>query len=194
LEEAVDIKGSLGYMLLITGIVLGVSCSFRLPEVVNITGEKTSLEKEILGTYHQMREDTWLVASTRAAVETSNSPAAMSPEKKRSLDALREQEFNKDDVEEFKQKGFVGEANDGRLLVRPSEELSRIPETAGLVDEIIREENADRQIIMERVVELNDTLKRAVPRDVSAVFAKMYQDNSPAGTWMQRPDESWARK
>jgi uncharacterized protein YdbL (DUF1318 family) len=188
------VKRSLKYMMIIAGILLGESCSFRLPEVVNITGEKTALEKEILGTYHQMREDTWMVASTRGAVGKTDPPAAMSPEKKRSLDALREQEFNKDDVEEFKQKGFVGETNDGRLMVRPSDELSRIPETARLVDEIIQEENADRQIIMERVVELNDTLKRAVPRDVSAVFAKMYQDNSPAGTWMQRPDESWIRK
>jgi hypothetical protein len=62
------------------------------------------------------------------------------------------------------------------------------------VEEIMQEENADRQIIMERVVELNDALKRAVPRDVSAVFAKMYQDNSPAGTWIQRLDDSWIRK
>jgi uncharacterized protein YdbL (DUF1318 family) len=118
----------------------------------------------------------------------------MSPEKKRSLDALREQEFNKDDVEEFKQKGFVGETNEGRLLVLPAEELSRIPETAKLVDEVVQEENADRQIIMERVVELNDALKRAVPKDVSAVFANMYQENSSAGAWIQKQDGSWLKK
>jgi uncharacterized protein YdbL (DUF1318 family) len=188
------VKNHLGNIMVISAIPLVKSCSFKLPEVVNITGEKTVLEKEILGTYHQMREDTWMVASTRSGSEKPNPPAPMSPEKKRSLDALREQEFNKDDVEEFKQKGFVGEANDGRLMVRPSEELSRAQDTSKLVEEIIQEENADRQIIMERVVELNDALKRAVPKDVSAVFAKMYQDNSPSGTWIQRPDESWIRK
>ena len=169
------------------------ACSIKAPEV-RLTGEKTSLEKEILGTYHQMREDTWMVASTRGAVEKAKPAAAMSPEKKRSLDALREQEFNKDDVEEFKQKGFVGETNEGRLLVRPSEELSRIPETAKLVDEVVQEENGDRQIIMERVVELNDALKRAVPKDVSAVFANMNQENSSAGAWIQKQDGSWLKK
>jgi len=167
------------------------ACSIKAPEV-RLTGEKTSLEKEILGTYHQMREDTWMVASTRAVVEKPQ--AAMSPEKKRSLDALRDQEFNRDDIEEFKKNGFVGETKDGRLQVRPSEELSRIPETAKLVDEIVQEENAGRQIIMERVIELNDDLKRAVPEDVSAVFAKMYQENSPAGSWIQKPDGAWVKK
>ena len=48
-----------------------LSCSVRLPEVVNLTGEKTSLEKEILGTYSLMREDTWMAASTRAAAPAS---------------------------------------------------------------------------------------------------------------------------
>jgi uncharacterized protein YdbL (DUF1318 family) len=169
------------------------ACSIKAPEV-RLTGEKTSLEKEILGTYHQMREDTWMVASTRDAVETTRPAASMSPEKKRSLDALREQEFNKDDVEEFKQKGFIGETNEGRLWVRPSDELSRISETARLVGEVVQEENADRQIIIERVVELNDALKRAVPKDVFAVFAKMYQENSPAGSWIQKSDGSWIKK
>jgi len=187
-----DSQNRLGYWISVIGVTVVLSCSFRLPEVVNITGEKTSLEKEILGTYHQMREDTWMVASTRAVPEKP--AASMSPEKKRSLDALRDQEFNRDDVEEFKKNGFVGETKDGRLLVRPSEELSRVPDTAKLVDEVVQEENASRQVIMERVVELNDALKSAVPEDVSAVFAKMYQENSPAGSWIQKPDGSWIRK
>jgi uncharacterized protein YdbL (DUF1318 family) len=185
-------KASINLSLLVI-LTAVTACSIKAPEV-RLTGEKTSLEKEILGTYHQMREDTWMVASTRGAIEKTPSTDVMSPEKKHSLDALREQEFNKDDVEEFKQKGYVGETNEGRLSLRPSEELSRIPETAKLVDEIVQEENADRQIIIDRVVELNDALKRAVPKDVSAVFAKMYQENSPAGAWIQKQDGSWIKK
>jgi uncharacterized protein YdbL (DUF1318 family) len=183
-----------GKWIWISAVAVFCACSIKAPEV-RLTGEKTSLEKEILGTYHLMREDTWMVASTRAVTAVPEGPAAaMSPEKKRSLDALRDQEFNKDDVDEFKRNGFVGETKDGRLEARPSEELSRIPDTAKLVDEIVQEENAGRRIIMERVVELNDALKRAVPGDVSAVFAKMYQENSPAGSWIQKPDGSWVKK
>lgn len=172
-------------------VLLFAGCSIKPPEV-RLTGEKTALEKEILGTYHQMREDTWMVASTRGVEEQPQ--AAMSPEKKRSLDALREQEFNRDDVEEFKKKGFLGETNEASLILRPSDELNQNPEKIKFVEEIVREENTDRKIVMERVVELNDALKRAVSKDVYAVFAKMYQENSPSGTWIQKPDGNWVKK
>jgi hypothetical protein len=174
-------------------LTAAVSCSVRLPEVVNVTGEKTSLEREILGTYSLMREDTWMAASTRAPSPPPDS-ASMSPEKRRSLEALQEQAFNRDDVEEFKRKGWVGESNDGRLALRAPAGTEPGPEDRALVDAILAEENADRAVILGRVVELNDALKRAVPRDVSAVFARMYQDNSPGGTWVQKPDGQWSRK
>jgi uncharacterized protein YdbL (DUF1318 family) len=169
------------------------SCSVRLPEVVNMTGEKTSLEKEILGTYSLMREDTWMAASTRAAVPVAGS-SLMSPEKRRSLDALQQQAFNRDDVEEFKRKGWIGETNDGRLVPRAAADPGFIAEEKHFVEEIVAEENGDRTVILDRVVELNDALKRAVPADVAGVFAKMYQDNSPDGTWTQKPDGTWNRK
>jgi hypothetical protein len=173
------------------------ACSIKPPEV-RITGEKTALEMEILGTYSQMCEDTWLAASTRAAEnkpETAPPPrAAMSPEKKRSLDALRRQAFNRDDVEEFKREGWVGESNLGTLVVRDSSDLAQRPDRLRFVIDIVGEENLDRGVILERVVELNDALKRAVPREVAAVFSRMYQENSPDRTWIQDPDGKWARK
>jgi hypothetical protein len=170
-----------------------LSCSVRLPEVVNVTGEKTSLEKEILGTYLLMREDTWMAASTRAAEPVTGS-TLLSPEKRRSLDALQQQAFNRDDVEEFKRKGWIGESNDGRLVPRAAADPDFSAEEKRFVEEIIAEENGDRAVILDRVVELNDALKRAVPADVAGVFAKMYQDNSPDGTWTQKPDGTWIRK
>jgi uncharacterized protein YdbL (DUF1318 family) len=179
-----------GVRFLVWGSVLVAACSIKPPEF-RVTGEKTALEKEILGTYHQMREDTWMVASTRGPETRAAAP--MSPEKKRSLDALQEQAFNRDDVEEFKRNGWIGETNEGWLEVRESADLPRNAERRKFLDDIAREENDDRRVILERVVELNDALKRAVPKDVSAVFAKMYQENSPKGTWIQQPDGTWMK-
>lgn len=64
--------------LFIVIVLVASACSIKPPEV-RLTGEKTALEKEILGTYHQMREDTWMVASTRGVEEKPQE--AMSPEK-----------------------------------------------------------------------------------------------------------------
>ncbi len=168
-----------------------LACSIKAPEV-QVTGEKTALEREVIGTYHEMEEDTWMVASARTA--RGEDKVKISPEKRKVLDALQEQKFNKDDIDAFKRQAYVGENNQGFLEVRPSRELGSNPETGKLVEDIIREENADREIIMGRVIELNDALKKAVRDDVMGIFARMNQDNSPSGTWIQRPDGTWIRK
>lgn len=168
-----------------------IGCSIKPPEV-KVTGEKTALEQEIIGTYHQMREDTWMVASTRST--ESRPENVMSVEKKKVLDALQQQDFNKDDVEEFKKKGVVGENNAGGLFIRSGQDVKIDAEQSKLVQDIVQEENQCRQVVMQRVVELNDVLKKAVPKDVLSVFAKMYQDNSPKGTWIQTPSGNWMKK
>ena len=46
-------------------------CSVRAPEL-NVTGEKTALENQVLGTYQQIESDSWLIASSRAVGATSS--------------------------------------------------------------------------------------------------------------------------
>ena len=178
------------YLLCIC-ILLITGCSIKAPEV-RVTGEKTALEREVIGTYHQMREDTWMIASTRAVNEDTT--VTVSHEKKQVLEALREQEYNKDDIDEFKQKGYVGENNQGFLDIRPSETLDSDEKMKNLVEEIVEEENRDRDIIMRRVIELNESLKKAVREDVLIIFARMNQENSLPGTWIQQPDGEWIKK
>ena len=83
--------------------VIALSCSVKAP-VVEVTGEKTALEKEVLGTYRdiEMEADTWMMASTRAA--RGEGDVKISTERKKVFQAIQEQKFNKDDIDEFKQK------------------------------------------------------------------------------------------
>ena len=170
--------------------LIGVSCSIKAPEV-RVTGEKTALEREVIGTYQQLQEDTWMIASKRSA---SNETVTVAPEKQRVLDALQQQKFNKDDVDEFKKKGYVGENNQGILEIRESKDLKANPGTKTLVDQIVKEENASREVIMNRVVEINESLKQSVRQSILAIFAQMNQDNSPVGTWIQRQLGDWVKK
>ena len=170
-------------------IIIG-ACSIKPPEM-RFTGEMTSLEREVLGTYEQITEDTWMIASTRSGSEEE---VTLSSEKRRVLEAMRQQSFNKDDIEEFKQRALVGETKEGFLVIRNKERTKENSETLTLVEEIVMEENDDREIIMDRVVELNDALKQAIREDVLAIFAKMYQENSPKGTWIQLASGEWERK
>jgi uncharacterized protein YdbL (DUF1318 family) len=167
-----------------------VACSIKAPEV-RVTGEKTALEREVIGTYQQLQEDTWMIASKRSA---SNETVSVAPEKQRVLDALQQQKFNKDDVDEFKRKGYVGENNLGLLDIRVEGYLEANVETKALVEQIVKEENTSRETIMNRVVEINESLKQSVRQSILAIFAQMNQDNSPVGTWVQRQLGEWVKK
>jgi uncharacterized protein YdbL (DUF1318 family) len=176
----------------LTVVILVMSgCSIKAPEV-RVTGEKTALEQEVVGTYHQMKEDTWMIASTRAV--QSDSGVVISPEKRRVLEAIQSQKFNKDDIDEFKKLGYVGENNRGFLDVRQSDALDIDPETKKLVQDVVLEENQNREIIIERVIELNDDLKNTGRENILAVFAQMNQENSLSGTWIQRTTGEWIKK
>jgi uncharacterized protein YdbL (DUF1318 family) len=179
---------------LLGGICLGIilsSCSIKAPEV-QVTGEKTALEREVVGTYEEMEEDTWMIASTRAA--KAEDEVKISPEKRKVLEALQEQKFNKDDIDEFKREGYVGENNTGFLELRLIEQLRKNPERMKFIQTILEEENGDRNIIMGRVIELNETLKKSNKKDIQTIFAKMNQENSPEGTWIQNAEGNWIRK
>lgn len=184
-------KGAVTLCVAVMLVLTMGSCSIKAPEV-RVTGEMTSLEREVMGTYQEMEEDTWMIASTRAA--RSESQVKVSPEKRKVLEALQEQKFNKDDIDEFKRKGYVGEGNGGFLEIRPLKELEEDEETFNFVKEIVQEENQDRDTIMARVIELNSTLKKSDTEEVYAVFARMNQENSPKGTWIQNPDGTWIQK
>lgn len=180
-------------IFILIGMGIGLAgCSVQLPEV-RITGEKTALEREILGTYYLMREDTWMLASTRGESISKSFPP-MSPEKKRVLDALQEQAFNRDDINEFKREGWVGEKNDGTLIIRESAINNLSLNQRRLVEEIVQEENTDRQIIVERLIQLNDALKQVLPAEIARVLAKLYQEDSPPKTWIETPEGKWVQK
>jgi len=165
------------------------SCTIRAPEL-RVTGEKTVLEREVIGTYDQIRQDTWMIASTRG---TSQRQSAVSPEKKKVLEAVQRQKFNKDDIEEFKKQGFAGENIRGFLDIR-RQILSAEKNRAQLVRDIVAEENEDREIIINRIIEINGSLTESARKNIEQVFARMYQENSPRGTWIQNEDGTWHKK
>ena len=103
------------FMWLLAAIFI-CGCSVRTPEV-QVTGEKTALENQVIGTYEQMQDDSWMVASTRNA--RNRQQVVLSDEKDTFLEAKQNRAFNEDDVNEFKNDGALGENNLGMLELRP---------------------------------------------------------------------------
>lgn len=173
------------------GALILLSCSIKAPEV-RVTGEMTALEREVIGTYREIEQETWMVASTRSG--DGGKKVTLSAEKKKVLDAKQRQKFNQDDVEEFKKLGYVGENNQGFLEVIDADALKQDTAQARLVETIVKEENTDRVVIVDRVIELNDNLKNAVRTNILHIFAEMNQKNSPVGCWIQDQLGKWVKK
>ena len=179
-------------VVILAGWVAMVSgCAVRAPEV-RITGERTALENQVLGTYAQIQEDVWMVASVRSS--EPGEQVVVSQEKQRVLKAMQRREFNKDDVDELKRDGCVGENNQGLLEVRPTDRLAEDPDYNTLVQTLVWEENEDRQIVMTRVIELNESLGPESEGEVAAVLAAMNRDSARPGDWIQLGNGTWARK
>ncbi|MDZ7292629.1 MAG: YdbL family protein [candidate division KSB1 bacterium] len=177
--------------LLLALVIVFAACSIHTPEM-KFTGEKTALENQILGTYNQVKEDVWMVASVRAA--NPDSQITLSDEKRAVLTAIQNREFNKDDIDEFKRDGSVGENAKGYLEIRPHPKLQSDPEYRKMVEGIVAEDNRDRQIIMRRVIAINPAIQAADTTEVEKVFARLNRDNAKPGEWIQMDNGEWVRK
>ncbi len=180
-------------LLLFWGLLPLMACSVKAPELT-VTGEKTALENQILGTYQQIESDSYVIASTRAIGNSSSSSATVSDQKKQVLDAVQNRKFNKDDIDELKRDKVIGENNQGFLEILPLDRYQHDLEYKSLVDRLVGEENRDRQVVYERVLAVNESASEAGKGKVSEIFAKLNYDNSEPGTMLQAADGSWAEK
>lgn len=168
-----------------------VACSIHTPEM-KFTGEKTALENQILGTYNQVKEDVWMVASVRAA--NPDSQITISDEKRTVLNAIQNREFNRDDVEEFMRDGLVGENARGYVEIRDPQKVAADAERQRLVEKIVTEENRDRQIIMQRIIDINPNIESSDLAEVEKAFANVNRENAKPGEWIQLPGGEWVKK
>ena len=161
---------------------------------VTVVDERTALENQVLGTYEELNQEVLLVASVRyidPKGKLQKSPE-VPPGKKRVIRALQRASFNKDDIDQFKTQGVLGENNQGgiTLLAPENVEADQLP----FVENLVKEENADRAVVMRRVIETNEKLsEKDLPR-VKKMFAALNRDKSPAGHMIQLDDGKWVKK
>ncbi|MBD3288803.1 DUF1318 domain-containing protein [candidate division KSB1 bacterium] len=177
--------------ILLIFMVFIAGCSVEAPEV-KITGEKTALENQVIGTYEEIEQDSWTITSVRST--SPGKAPAMSEEKKKVLSAVQNRRFNKDDIDEFKEDMVVGENNNGFLEIRNAEKLNKDADYRKRVEQIVAAENQDRKVIMERAMQVNEDIAKAGAERVASVFAKIWQEESAPGTLIQLEDGSWVKK
>lgn len=159
-----------------------------------IVGEQTSLEKQVLGTYSALGEDLLVYSSVRGV--DPNGRIAPRPEttesQRAAFAAMRNREYNRDDIDRMLASKVAGESNTG-TLVRRDGSAAAIGFSDADIDRLIGEENTDRDAVLKRLMETSGTTD-AQRAEVAWIFARLNQDSAPANTWVQRRDGTWSVK
>ncbi|MDP6525162.1 MAG: DUF1318 domain-containing protein [Kiritimatiellia bacterium] len=179
--------------------LIGVSgCTTPLVDVdLSVVGEKTALEKQVLGSYHALGEDLLIYSSVRGVDEDGSLklPPPATPSQQAAFGALHDREYNRDDVERMLRTGVVGEANTGMLVVRDESKLREVDRLSReQVLALIREENGSRETILNRLVETTTGLDGSQQSEIVRIFAELNRDTAPIGAWVQNTVGTWEQR
>lgn len=163
---------------------------------VTIVDQKTALENQILGSYEELGNEMLLLASVRSVDEDGKlqTVAEVPPGKMQAIRAMQRQEFNRDDIQGFKQSGVAGEGKDGLLVFFDNEKTKSDPQHKTFVQAIIAEENQDRLTILNRTIATNEAFAEGDLPKVQEIFASLNRDHAEAGEKIQLENGTWTVK
>ena len=183
--------------LILCCVLLFSACSGNLVGVnVTIVDQKTALENQILGSYEELGSDMMLLASVRSVDENGKlkTVAQIPPAKLKAIRAMQRKEFNRDDIQLFKQIGCVGEGNEGFLVFFDIERTRKDPKFKTFAQTIVAEENEDRLATLERIVATNAAFSDGALPKVKTISASLNRDNAKPGEKIQLEDGTWTVK
>lgn len=183
-------------MGVLAGAVLQSGCAGNLFGLnLFVVGEKTALEKQVLGTYESIGADLSTYASVRGVNPDGSikPPPEMTDSQAAVLQAMNNRQYNRDDLNALLLGGVVGEGNDG-LLLRFEGTEAPAGLSPALVDRIFEEENRDRATIIERLLRTTPGATPENRAEVAWIFATLNQELAPKGSRVQSLAGEWGTK
>ena len=101
-------------------------------------------------------------------------------------------------LNQLRDQGLVGEANDGKAALRAGP-----PQVGNAEASLLREENSDREVVINGMAKaiLKLTQQQGTPANLARVktqasetFASIRRDAARSGWWVQLPNGTWTRK
>ncbi len=187
-------------IILIAGFVSGCTVAVN----VEMVSERTALENQVLGSYNSIDREMLLVASVRGVDSKGNikKTPAHSQDHKDAVSAMQIQSFHADDIRFLKQLGWIGEGNNG-LLSKFEMDKEKIPEDLKDFSErlkpeefnyIVSEVNRSRQVIMQRVIDINENMTVNDLQKIQKIFGKLNAENALPGEKFQTEEGAWVVK
>ena len=180
----------------LTAILWLSACGKLVGVDVTVVDQKTALENQILGSYEELGNEMLLLASVRSVDETGKliTVAEIPSGKKLALRAMQRQEFNRDDIQSFKQTGVAGEGNSGLLVFFENQKTKQDKQFGSFAQAIINEENEDRLAILKRTIATNEAFADGDLPKVRKIFASLNRDSANSGEKIQQENGEWTVK
>ena len=196
---------TLGWLVaLLVAALLAGGCSWLgglVGTQVEVKGSQRSMEEQVMGAFDQVGTEVYVLAGVRSVDPVSGAPKPpppMTESESKALAARRRMEFNRDDVLSFERQAVAGESNDGLVVTFPdamdklkAADLRRY----NLVTDVVREENEDRAVVMQRIADTNPALAGDQGlAQVRSILASRYRQDAEPGMKVQLPTGVWTTK
>ncbi len=193
------------YMLFITASAVIVSlircssfpsCISVTPPKIQFTGNKTAVERQIVGEYRELEKDAWMISSVRTSGGKAAVSAAPPSDDPVLYKALKVLEYHRMKIRSYKNESAVGESATGYVSYIRQPRYENDPMSREIVLRVIANENEARKTVFAR--SLASSLKRDPDENEIAAFGRQYaaemqaaaQKNDmiedQAGRWMKK--------
>jgi hypothetical protein len=172
------------------------SCCLITTPAVMLTGEKSSVESQIVGEYKELEKDAWVISSVKTNVQKGLSAPVAEGSDEELIEAIRIREFHENKIRGYKDEGVIGEKNDGFVQYREAHKYERDSESKKILSVVIEEENKARRTIFTRSLVKSGIEKPG--EDEIAAFGRMFAEEQRAAAvkndWIQEKSGVWVRK
>jgi len=179
----------------LTGCKSTPSCLTVVPPEINLTGEKTVIERQIVGDYMELEKDAWTVSSIRTTVGRTEGGAQGSGDPE-IIKAIKVREFHSGKIREYKTEGAMGETSAGYVSYIETSQYEAAPELKKILLTVADEENKARKDIF--VKTLSKSGGKEPSKNEIDSFGKIFADEQRAlaqkGDWVQDNSGKWSRK
>jgi len=179
----------------LTGCKSSPSCCIIAPPAINLTGEKTVIERQIVGDYMELEKDAWTVSSVKTNTGKKNVSGKTSGDEEL-FKLLKVREFHFEKIKDYKSEGAIGEGNTGYIQYMETKKYESSPADKKTLLTVIEEENKVRKEIFKRSISLS---KGSAPAkgeidSFGKTFAEEQRGLATKDEWIQETSGNWGRK
>lgn len=174
----------------------GSSCILVSPPKIQLTGNKTAVERQIVGEYRELEKDAWVVSSVKTNVQKTKGEPVQTAGDRELFKAMKIRELLASKVRGYKEEGAIGETNTGYIKYISVTKYDADKNALEILQKIVAEENSARKLLFTR--SLARTGKQSPSEEDLEGFGRIFADEQSAlakkDEWIQDRSGQWNRK